>query len=204
MLMKTHNRIIHGLLLTALWVGMAAGADDKKSRTGDAGLGYAISSDGQSLFYMRGTAPFKTNHWYLSLGMHMEEQGIAIGVYDYYTGRIERNPTQSYYLETGGGFRHLWLRKKMAGRFFPHTSVEVGAAGYVARFGHLKKWMKDSALVWSPYIQIGSGASIFGNGAIYRVEVGYLQTLSLLSEQKFPPYKGVYIKIVVSSGQKPR
>ena len=39
---------------------------------------------------------------------------------------------------------------------------------------------------------------------IYRIEMGYLSTFSHFPESLFPGYDGVYLKMVISSGQKPR
>ena len=95
----------------------------------------------------------------------------------------------------------------MAGSFLPHTVIEGGASGYVVRVGRLRSLFQEASLRWVPYLQTGFGASVYTGTVIYRFEMGYLSTISTLSylpKGAFPEYQGAYLKIVVSSGQKPR
>lgn len=197
-------------LLFLFWVllPLMAGAQESEKKVHDAGLGFSFSSKGQSLFFARSTNPFHTNHTYLAAGFHIEEEGGGPGYYDpygysdpyYYRPRA----SQDYYLELGWGWRRLWFRESMAGAFLPHSVIEGGASGYVARFGRLRSLFRETSLCWVPYLQAGFGASVYTGTAIYRIEMGYLSTLSYLPKGAFPEYQGAYLKIVVSSGQKPR
>jgi hypothetical protein len=92
----------------------------------------------------------------------------------------------------------------LAGGFFPHTILEGGASGYFAQFGRLRNFLKETSVRWVPYVQAGIGASVYTGTVIYRIEMGYLSTLSDLLKIDFPEYQGVFIKVIVSSGQKPR
>ena len=187
----------------------AAANEDQERKVKDSGLGFSLSS-GQSIFFSQSFKPLDTRHGYYTLGFHIEEKGIGIWYYDPYLGRYERTSKQVYYLEFGYGRRRLWFQDKMAGEFLPHSSFEVGASAYIKRVGKLAEFFKDASLVWDPYVQLGFGASIFTGHAIYRVEMGYLCTLSTLdwtsylSESTFPGYEGAYLKMIISSGQKRR
>ncbi len=180
---------------------LMAGAQENDKKVHDAGIGFSFSS-GQSLFLTRSTNPFHTNHTYLAAGFHIEEEGFPI--YDPWLGTYERYAPNTYYLELGWGWRRLWFRESMAGAFLPHTVIEGGASGYVARFGRLRSLFREASLRWVPYLQAGFGASIYTGTVIYRVEMGYLSTLRLLPKDIFPPYESAYLKVIVSSGQKPR
>jgi len=192
-------------MLFLCWVLMPlmVGAQDSDKKVHDAGIGFSFSS-GQSLFYTRSTNPFSTNHTYMAGGFHIEEEGIGLTYYNYYTNRYERRASQAYYLEMGYGWRRLWFRESMAGGFLPHSVIEGGASGYVARLGRLRNYFRETTLRWAPYLQAGLGASIHTGTAIYRFEMGYLSTFSHFPESLFPEYDGVYLKMVISSGQKPR
>lgn len=195
---------IAGLLCAATANAQDGDQADQKIR--DAGFGFSFSS-GQSLFYSRATNPFHTNHTYLSLGFHQEEQGISLPIINPVTGRIERNTTSKYYLELGLGWRHLWFRESLAGGFFPHTVLEVGTSGYLARGGSLGKFFRETSFRWTPLLQAGLGASVYTGIAIYRIEMGYQVALNLnnyFPADFFPVYQGMYIKMIYSSGQKPR
>ncbi len=185
---------------------------DRKIR--DAGFGFSFSS-GQSLFYSIATNPFRTNHTYLSLGFHLEEQGISVPFYDPILGSTQRNSTSDYYLELSLGWRRLWFRESMAGGFFPHTVLEVGTSGYLAQQGSLGKFFRETSFRWTPLLQAGLGGSVYTGVAIYRIELGlqtalnlnYFQSLldlSYFSDNFFPAYEGMYIKMIFSSGEKPR
>jgi len=191
-------------LLFLFWVmlPLTADAQEDDKKVHDAGIGFSFSS-GQSLFFTRSTNPFHTNHTYLTVGLHIEEEGIGVTYYDYYWGTYERNAIQRYYLELGWGWRRLWFRESMAGGFLPHSVIEGGASGYIARLGRLRNYFREATLRWAPYLQVGLGASIHTGTAIYRIEMGYLSTFHL-PESLFPGYGGAYLKIVISSGQKPR
>lgn len=185
---------------------LMAGAQESDKKVHDAGIGFSFSS-GQSLFLTRSTNPFHTNHTYLAAGFHIEGEDGGPGYYDPY-GYYYKPPTsRDYYLELGWGWRRLWFRESMAGGFLPHTVIEGGASGYVARFGRLRSFFREASLFWVPYLQAGLGGSVYTGTAIYRIEMGYLRTISTLSylpKGAFPEYKGAYLKIVISSGQKPR
>lgn len=191
-------------MLFLFWVLMPlmVGAQDSDKKVHDAGIGFSFSS-GQSLFYTRSTNPFRTNHTYLAAGFHIEEEGIGITYLDYW-GNPQRSAKQAYYLELGYGWRRLWFRESMAGGFLPHSVIEGGASGYVARLGRLRNYLRETTLRWAPYLQAGLGASIHTGMAIYRIEMGYLSTFSHFPESLFPGYDGIYLKMVISSGQKPR
>ncbi len=188
--------------LLCVLLPLMVGAQDEGQKVHTAGLGFSFSS-GQSLFYTRAANPYRTNHTYLAAGFHIEEEGIGIPYYSSW-GTVERNAIQRYYLELGWGWRRLWFQESMAGGFFPHTSIEGGASGYVAQSGRLRSFFRETSLRWVPYLQAGFGATIYTGTIIYCVELGYLSTLSYLPEETFPEYQGAYLKIVISSGQKPR
>ncbi len=193
-------------LLFLLWVllPLTAGAQEDDKKVHATGIGFSFSS-GQSLFFTRSTNPFSTNHTYLAAGLHIEEEGIGLSYYDYYMDSYYgRSAPQTYYLELGYGWRRLWFRESMAGGFLPHSTIECGASGYIARIGRLRNYFRETTLRWAPYVQAGFGASIHTGTAIFRIEMGYLSTFSYLREGLFPEYRGAYLKIVVSSGQKPR
>ncbi|UCH63838.1 MAG: hypothetical protein JSU77_05180 [Fidelibacterota bacterium] len=190
-------------LLFWILMPLMVGAQDSDEKVHDAGIGFSFSS-GQSLFFIRSTNPFRTNHTYLTAGFHIEEEGIGVTYYNYTWGTYERRAKQRYYLEMGWGWRHLWFRESMAGGFLPHSVIEAGASGYIARLGRLRYYFQEATLHWEPYLQAGLGASIHTGTAIYRIEMGYLSTFSFFSGSLFPGYGGVYLKVVISSGQKPR
>ncbi|MFB0515622.1 MAG: hypothetical protein ACETWG_03350 [Candidatus Neomarinimicrobiota bacterium] len=189
-------------LICVLLPLMASGQDSGR-KIHDAGLGFSFSS-GQSLFYTRATNPYEAHHTYMAAGFHIEEEGIGLTYYNWYLDRYERTAKQTYYLELGWGWRHLWFQEKMAGGFFPHTVLEGGASGYFAQFGRLRTFFREMSLRWVPYVQAGVGASVYTGSVIYRIEIGYLSTLSYLPEGEFPEYEGAFLKMVISSGQKPR
>ncbi len=191
------------LFLFGILLPLTAGAQESDKKVHAAGIGFSFSS-GQSLFYTRSTNPFNTNHTYLAAGFHIEEEGIGVTIYDPWYGSVKLSGSQAYYLESGLGWRRLWFRESMAGGFLPHTSIEGGASGYIARIGPWRDYFRGTTLHWAPYVQAGLGASIHTGTSIYRVEMGYFYTLPLLPEDVFPPYGGAYLKMVISSGQKPR
>ncbi|UCD38530.1 MAG: hypothetical protein JSW54_03370 [Fidelibacterota bacterium] len=190
-------------LLFMFLVPVIGSSQESDTKVHDAGLGFAFSS-GQSIFYTRATNPFQTNHLYYSLGVHLEQEGIGITYYDYTLGDYATTSKQVYYLELGSGWRRHWFEDNLAGGFFPHTVIEAGLSGYLAQYGSLRKYFRETAFKWDPYIQIGAGISVFTGPAIYRIEMGYLSTLATLPVDVFPRYEGVFLKIVISSGQKPR
>ena len=186
---------------------LMAGAQESEKKVHDAGLGFSFSSKGQSLFLTRSTNPFHTNHTYLAAGFHIEGEGGGPVISDPYGYYYKPQTSKDYYLELGWGWRRLWFRESMAGAFLPHTVIEGGASGYIARFGRLRSLFREASLRWVPYLQAGLGGSIYTGTVIYRIEMGYLSTISTLSylpKGAFPEYQGAYLKIVVSSGQKPR
>ncbi|UCH10916.1 MAG: hypothetical protein JSU61_03250 [Fidelibacterota bacterium] len=201
-MMGNYRKLVLSLLICGL-LPLGSSAKDKEAKVHDAGLGFSFSS-GQSIFFTRATNPFKTNHTYLSGGIHLEEEGLGVTYYNYYLGQYERRSEQTYFLELGGGWRHLWFQDKLAGGFFPHTVIEGGASGYFAQFGRLRNLFKATSLRWVPYVQAGIGASIYTGTIIYRIEMGYLSTLPTLDEDVFPKYQGAFLKVIASSGQKPR
>lgn len=193
------------LLLMLAWLllsGIASplGADDSEKKIRDAGFGISFSN-GQSLFYSRATNPFRSNHTYFAVGFHQEGEGFSLDPYDPYRNRFA---SVRYYLELGLGWRHLLFRESLAGGFFPHTVIEGGASGYLSQTGSLSKYFRETSFRWAPYLQAGLGASIYTGVAIYRIEMGYLTTLSYYPEDYFPVYQGVFLKVVYSSGVKPR
>lgn len=206
--MRLHKATLIFLLLgcTFLW---ADANEVQERKVKDSGLGFSLSS-GQSVFFSQSFEPLEPWHGYYTLGFHIEEKGIGVWYYDPYLGRYERTSKQVYYLEFGYGRRQLLFQDKMAGEFLPHGSFEVGVSAYIKRFGKMSEFFKDASLVWDPYVQAGFGASIYTGQAIYRVEMGYLCTISALGfatympESNFPGYKGAFLKMIISSGQKRR
>ena len=203
--MKTEfaRGIVSVLCVAVPLLAVASESGDEDKRVRDAGFGISLSS-GQSLFYTRATDPFRSNHVYWALGFHQEQRGIAVSFYDPYQGRYDSNPSRKYFLELSSGWRHLWFRESLAGGFFPHTVLELGASGYLARGGSLGKLFAEASFRWVPILQAGVGASIYTGIAIYRIEMGYQRTLTSFASEAFSKYKGVYLKFVYSSGQKPR
>ncbi len=189
------------LLLGLLLVGPAQAEDDEKVRVG--GVGFTMSS-GQSIFYTRGTNPYNTNQFYYLTGIHIEEEGLALPYENPYTGYIERNPSQIYFLELGLGWNRLLFQDKMAGGFFPHTNLQLGASGFVVEVGNWRHLYREFSLRWTPYLQAGFGGSIYTGTAVYRVEGGYRGTVPLLSKDLFPGYEGFYLSIVMFGSRKPR
>ncbi|MFC1543600.1 hypothetical protein ACFL4K_03565 [Candidatus Neomarinimicrobiota bacterium] len=205
--MNTTQRFSWSLLLVIL-LPLTVGAQDSDEKIHDSGIGFSFSS-GQSMFYTRATNPFNTNHTYLAMGFHSEGEGLAVvsdpWTVDYYGNPVQRlYPKQRYYLEQGWGLRHLWFRDSMAGMFLPHSSIEAGVSGFITQWGKLRNYFQEFSLCWMPYLQVASGASIYTGTAIYRFEMGYVATLPVLPSDVFPHYEGVYLKIVISSGQKSR
>lgn len=195
------NRRFILLVLGSLLLGPAQAEDNEKVRVG--GIGFTMSS-GQSIFYTRGTNPYLTNQFYYLTGIHIEEEGLALPYYDPYTGRVERNPSQNYFFELGPGWNRLWFQDKMAGGFFPHTNLQLGASGFVVDVGSWKHLWREFSLRWTPYLQAGFGGSIYTGTAVYRVEGGYRATLPLLAKDLFPRYEGFYLSIVMFGSPKPR
>jgi hypothetical protein len=195
------------LLLLGCTILSADDKEDQERKVKGSGLGFSLSS-GQSIFFSQSFQPLETKHGYYTVGFHIEEKGIGVWYYDPYLGRYERTSKQVYYLEFGYGRRRLCFQDKMAGEFLPHSSFEVGASAYIKRVGRLVEFFKGASLVWDPYVQVGFGASIFTGQAIYRVEMGYLGTLSewidYLPEDLFPGYEGAFLKMIISSGRKRR
>ncbi len=193
-----------------LWVCMCTGlgftgiaqAQLSEAKIKDVGIGFTLSS-GQSFFYMRGTNPYATNQGQYSLGLHIEEQGIALPR-QLSTGEIVRNPHQAFYFESNFGWRRLWFKEKMAGGFFPHTSVEVGGVGYFDEGGTLAKYMRDMSLTWAPSLAIGFGGSVFTKNSIMRFEMGHLSTLELGARNDYPHYWGMYLRFSMSNWERPR
>lgn len=202
--MKHYIQLATCLAIAWIILPVAAGAQEEDRKMGDSGIGFALSNNGQSLFYTRGTNPFRTHHRYISVGFHQEEHGISVPYRDPFTGIVQSNPSRSYYLELGGGWRRLWLQDKLAAGFFPHTMVEIGLSGYVAEFGKFRNYFRETSLRWSPYWQVAFGASIHTGTVFYRIEMGYLSTIPLFDKDTFVHYEGVFLKIVAASGQKPR
>ena len=195
------NNVIILLVLGLLLAGPAQADDDEKVQVG--GMGFSMSS-GQSIFYTRGTNPYLTNQFYYATGIHIEEEGLALPYYDLYTGRVERNASQSYFFELGLGWHRLLLQDKMAGGFFPHTNLQLGGSGFVVQVGSWRNLWQEFSLRWTPYYQAGLGGSIYTGTAVYRVEGGYRGTLPLLAKDLFPRYEGFYLSIVMFSSRKPR
>ena len=196
-----NNNIIILLVSCLLLAGPAQADDDEKVRVG--GMGFSMAS-GQSIFYTRGTNPYLTNQFYYATGIHIEEEGLAVPYYDPYTGRWERNPSQSYFFELGLGWNRLLLQDKMAGGFFPHTNLQLGGSGYVVQVGSWRNLWREFSLRWTPYYQAGLGGSIYTGTVVYRVEGGYRGTLPLLAKELFPRYEGPYLSIVMFGSRKPR
>ncbi len=189
-------------LLLSLLLALAGQLPGKDRKPGVGGMGFAISS-GQSIFFTRGTDPFQTNQIYYATGVHIEEVGLAGYFYDEF-GRVNRNPTQRYFLETSLGWHRLLFQDKMAGGFFPHINVQLGGSGYVIKAGKLRKYFNEFSLRWAPYLQFGFGGSIFSAGTIYHLEMGYLGTIPIYSKDRFPSYGGVYLSIILIGANKPR
>ena len=189
-------------ILVGLLLPITSSATEDEPKVRDAGLGFSMSS-GQSIFYTRSVNPFNTNHHYFAGGFHLESDGIPVVYYDAWGYPVTRSK-QVYFLELGGGWRHLWFQDQLAGGFFPHTMLEGGVSGYFAQFGRLRNLFREASLRWVPYVQAGVGASIYTGSIIYRIEAGYLTTLRTLPRDVFPEYQGAFLKIIISSGQKPR
>ncbi len=178
---------------------IVSGREKKDHSTSSGGIGYAISS-GSSLFYTRSTNPFKTHSRYLSVGLHIEEEGLALPYYNYYYDTIERNATQEYYLESGVGYRRLLLQDKMDSGFLPHVALEGGLSGYIAQVGDWRDFFSEFAMKWSPLASAGLGVSIFTGQAIYRAEMGFVSIIPLLPEDLFRRYGGFYLKVIIAGG----
>ncbi|MCH8836749.1 MAG: hypothetical protein IIA60_02980 [Candidatus Marinimicrobia bacterium] len=195
------NNIIILLVSGLLLAGPAQADDDEKVRVG--GMGFSMSS-GQSIFYTRGTSPYHTNQFYYATGIHIEEKGLALTYYNPYTNQYERDPSQEYFLELGLGWSRLMFQEKLAGGFFPHTNLQLGASGYVVEVGRWNTVLQDFSLRWTPYYQAGLGGSIYTDTAVYRVEGGYRGTVRLSENDPFPSYEGPYLSIVMFGSRKPR
>ena len=195
--------IVWVLCLAVPLLAVAPDSGDEEKKVRDAGFGISFST-GQSLFYTRATDPFRSNHVYWAVGFHQEESGIALSFFNPYTGTQQRNASQKYYLELSSGWRHLLFRESLAGGFFPHTVLELGASGYLAQEGSLGNLFAEASFRWVPILQAGVGVSIYTGIAIYRIEMGYQATVTSLPKKLFPKYQGTYLKVVYSSGQKPR
>lgn len=202
--MKRYPTLVTCLAIAWIILPVVAGAQEEDRKMGDSGVGFALSTNGQSLFYTRGTNPFRANHRYISAGFHQEEHGLSVPYYDYRTNTYRTNASRSYYLELGGGWRRLWFQDKLAAGFFPHTTIELGASGYLAEFGKFRNYFRETSLRWSPYWQVAFGASIHTGTVFYRIEMGYLSTMRIFEKDTFKHYDGVFLKIVAASGQKPR
>ncbi len=200
------NRLLSRCQLLLLWslIPLAASAQEEgEQKVHAAGLGFSFSS-GQSVFFSWSSDPFQTSHMYLAAGVHIEEEGIPQTYWNPYLQRYERTSSQTYYLELGLGWRRLLFREQMAGGLFPHLVIEGGGSGYLARPGRLRNYFRETTLHWAPYLQAGAGVSIFTGEVIYRVEGGYFAVFSYLPKEEFPPYGGAFVKIHISSAQKPR
>ncbi len=195
------NRRIILLVLGSLLLGPAQAEDNEKVRVG--GFGFTMSS-GQSIFYTRGTSPYRTHQIYSATGIHIEEKGLAFTYYNPYTGQYERDPSQDYFLELGLGWSRLMFEENLAGGFFPHTNLQLGASGYVVEVGRLKTLLQEFSLRWTPYLQAGFGGSIYTGTIVYRVEGGYRGTVRLREKDPFPGYEGFYLGIVMFGSRKPR
>ncbi len=187
---------------------LVATAQSSGGKVHDSGLGIAIFS-GSSVFYTRSTNPVNTNHTYLEVGLHMEEEGFYLRVDPMIVNEqgyatLQTAVKQRYYIDGGWGWRHLWFRDSMAGTFLPHTSVEGGISGYFAQFGRLREFFLDTSLRWTPYLQAGFGASIYTGSVIYRFEMGYHASLPLVDESLFPPFKGAYLMVIWSNAKEAR
>ena len=62
--MKHYIQLAICLAIAWIILPVAAGAQEKDRVKGDSGFGFALSTNGQSLFYTRGTNPFRTHHRY--------------------------------------------------------------------------------------------------------------------------------------------
>ena len=197
-----------GGLVFLLWGGLPVTtlAQTEKSRIVASGIGIALSSNGQSIFYNRTLQPFSTNHGYFSVGIHLEAESIPVQRYDPFTGRYYSNPGgQQFYMESGLGWRRLWLKERLAVGLTPHSVVELGGAGYVVQAGRLTEYFKGFTMVWAPYAQVGLGVSIHSGPALYRIDGGYLSTLlDYYVSGQFQAYHGAYLKITFSGGVKRR
>ena len=188
-------------LLLPLTVG--AQGDISKIKINDAGFGFGMSSKGQSLFYYRGTSPFKLYQGYFAGGFHIEEKTLPLAYYNYYTQRWESSSSQQFYLQLGVGGRRSLFLDKLATGFFPYVTVQGGTGGYLAELGSFTSRFKKFNLIWAPYLQVGAGAGIHATVAMYRLDAGYLSSIDQLSAGGYPGYKGVYIRFILSSGTKP-
>lgn len=167
----------------------------------DVGLGFTLSS-GQSFFYMRGTNPYNLHQVFYSVGLHIEEEGFAIPTYNNY-GYPERNVKQSLYLETSIGWRRLWFKDKLAGGFFPHTTVELGGVGFFDDGGTLANYMRDISLTWAPAVGVGFGGTVFSKTSIIRFEMGLLSTIGNASKVGYPHYSGAFLRVSMSNWERP-
>lgn len=182
-------------------VGLAA--QDNREKPRSAGLGYGLTSTGQSISYNRSWDFFNRNHPYGKIVFHTEEEGISVSYYNPYTGYYEdRVPQQKYYIELAGGWRHFWLMDKIEGSLLPHTIIQAGVSSHITKFGRLKNWLTDTQFAFAPQLQIGAGVTIYAEMAIYRFELGWLETLNYTTSDRFALYNGFYLNISAATSQR--
>ena len=192
------------LLLTLLALPALKGQGKFEFPTvNDAGLGFAMTSDGQSIFYYRGTSPFRLYQGYLTAGIHQADTSINIPFVDPFTGVVYSNPNRQTYFEFGLGGRRLVFQGKLAGGLFPYLTVQAGATGYLSQLGTFRGYFAETALQWAGFYQLAAGAGVHAGIALYRLEIGYMASLVPQAAAGFPPYQGVFFKIILSSGKRP-
>lgn len=169
----------------------------------DAGIGFAMTSDGQSIFYYRGTAPFRLYQGYLTAGIHQADTSISIPYVDPFTGAVYSNARRQTYFEFGLGGRRLLFQGKLAGGMFPYLTAQAGATAYLAQVGSLRGYFAETALQWAGFYQLAAGVGIQAGIALYRVEMGYMASWVPEAAEGFPRYSGVFFKITLSSGKRP-
>ena len=197
--LKFHNLAV-GLFIVAVPIFSAAD-DNPPVPLQLGGIGFAMSSDGQSVFYARTWRPLAANQPYYSVGIHIEGDGLG-AAYDPSTGRrVVTAGRQRVYTELGLGLRRLLFRDAFAGGFAPILSAEAGATGYFKKFGSFDKRFNDAAMRWAPYVQVGAGVSVRQRGSLFLFELGFLSSLELSKGSTFPPYDGYYLKVLVSWGK---
>ena len=186
----------------ALMLPLVVGAQGNiaKIKVHDAGLGFGMTSKGQTLFYFRGTSPFKLYQAYFAGGFHIEEPNLAFQYYNYYTQRWESISQQQFYIQLGAGGRRSLFLDKLATGFFPYVTLQGGVGGYLAELGSFSSRFKKFNLIWAPYLQAGVGAGVHAGVALYRLEAGYLGSIGQISPKGYPSYKGIYLRFIMSSG----
>jgi len=194
------RRIAVTIITLALPLMLAAQEGSKKLKINDAGFGFGMSSKGQALFYYRGTSPFTLYQAYFAGGFHIEEPTLSVPVYNPFTNRYDYNPQQQYYLQLAIGGRRSMFLGKLAGGFFPYVTAQVGAGGFLADVGSFDSRFKELSLRWAPYIQMGAGAGVHANIAMYRLEAGYLSSIDQIAPGGYPGFSGFYIRFILSSG----